>query len=298
MLVSDSDLNVLTRNQRTLSKVVSISGIGIHSGKSVTLTLCPADPNTGVVFQRMDLPGEPLIPASVDHVVNTNRSTTIGIKDAFVNTVEHVCAALKAYEVDNVLVQVSDQETPIGDGSSRVFVEMIEESGIEEQSETTSIVKIDRPVFWSKGETYLVALPHYDFRVSYSLHYPNAKLLQNQFHTITLSPEIFKEEIASCRTFSCYGEVQPLMDQGLIKGGSLENTLVIKDDAVLNPKGLHFENEMARHKLLDLIGDFSLTGLNLHAHIIGYRTGHDANIQFAKELRDSINTEKLTCQSM
>lgn len=298
MIVSDSDFKTFKRCQKTLRRKVTTTGIGIHTGAEVSMTIAPALPDTGVVFQRTDLPGMPKIPALQEYVLSTNRCTTLGLQNAFISTVEHVLAALKAYEIDNALVQVSAQEIPIGDGSSSEFVRMIEEGGIAEQDETVDIIKLEKPVHWSSGGQYLIALPHEGLRISYSLHYPHIQLLQNQFHSVLLTSEIFKNEIAPCRTFAFYEEVQPLMDSGLIKGGSLENTVVIRDEAVLNPEGPRFKNEMARHKLLDLIGDFSLSGLNLHAHILGYRTGHDANIQFVKKLCGSINTEKLTCQTM
>jgi len=262
----------------------------------VTLTLSPAKPNTGILFQRSDIPESPLIPAHVDSVVDTQRCTVIGKQGSFIGTIEHLCAALKAYEIDNVFVQVSDQELPIGDGSSQVFVDLLDEAGIEVQEVMTPIFKLNRPVHWADGDTYIMALPYEGLRFSYSLHYPNSEVLQNQFHSHLLSVEGFKNEIAPCRTFACYEEVQPLMDLGLIKGGSLENTVVIKDGSVLNKGGVRFDNEMARHKLLDMVGDLSLAGIHINAHILGHRTGHYANIQFAKELCKVLNTEELQCQ--
>ncbi len=292
MVVLDPELETLTRNQRTICRPVDYSGIGIHSGKKVTIRLCPAEPGSGVVFQRTDLPGEPVIKASVENVVDTTRSTTIGAAGVFVSTVEHVLAAVKAYGIDNLLIQVSDKEPPIDDGSSRLFVEMIEEGGIQEIDQTTPIIKIKNPVYWSRGGTHLAALPYEGFRVSYTLHYPDDKALQNQFFSSMVDPQNFKNEIAPCRTFSRYAELEYLIDRGLIKGGSMANTLVVKDDVVFSKEGLHFKNEMARHKALDLIGDLSLVGYNLYTHVIGFRTGHEANVLFAQELLNSIMTEK------
>ncbi len=243
-------------------------------------------------FQRIDLPGEPTIKASVDHVIDTTRSTTIGGLGVFVSTVEHVLAAIKAYDIDNVLIQVSDKEPPIDDGSSQIFVDMIEESGIKQQNQPAPIIKIKHPVYWSRGDAHLVALPYEGFRVSYSLHYPDDKALQNQFFSSLITPENFKNNMAYCRTFSRYAELEYLIDRGLIKGGSMANTLVVKDDVVFSKGGLHIKNEMAGHKALDLVGDLSLLGYSLYAHVIGYRTGHEANVLFAKELLNSIMTEK------
>jgi len=293
----DSNLNFSTRPQKTIKKAVSFSGIGIHSGKWVTLRLSPAKPDTGIQFKRSDIPESPLIPAHVNSVVDTRRSTTIGKQGFFVSTVEHLCAALKAYEVDNVLVEVSDQELPIGDGSAKIFVELLDEAQVVEQMATKPMIKLAAPVIWSEGDGYIIALPDECLRFSYSLHYPNSKLLQNQFYSHYLTPEGFKRDIAPCRTFSCYEEVQPLLEKGLIKGGSLENTIVVKDEVVLNQEGLRFKDEMARHKVLDMIGDFCLSGLDVKAHIIGHRTGHQANIQMGKEIRKILNTEELQCLS-
>lgn len=296
MTLGDSELGISERPQKTIRDQVSFSGIGIHSGKWVELTLSPALANTGIQFQRSDIPESPSIPAIVDSVVDTRRCTVIGKHGFCVGTIEHLCAALKAYEVDNVLVRVSDQELPIGDGSAKVFVDLIEQAGIQTQECMTPILTLNQPIYWADEKSYMMALPYDGVRFSYSLHYPNSEILQNQFHSHLLLSEDFKKEIAPCRTFACYEEVQPLMDRGLIKGGSLENTVVIKDGNILNEGGIRFENEMARHKLLDMVGDFSLTGLNIHAHIIGHRTGHQANIQFASQLCKVLKVKELQCQ--
>lgn len=288
----DPELEILTRTAHTIQKPVSYSGIGIHTGNQVTLTFIPAEVGAGVVFKRVDLPGAPIVPAKIENVCDTTRSTTIGKNGVFVCTVEHVLAAVKAYQIDNLIIEVSDNEPPIGDGSSAVFTQMIEAAGVLEQDQQIKIVKLREPVFWSRGDSHIIAVPYEGFRASYSLHYPNAKALQHQHVSFMITPEIFQREIAPCRTFSRYEEVEILIDRGLIKGGSLANNLVIKDDVVFSSGGLHFQNEMARHKLLDLVGDLSLIELDLHAHIIANRTGHEANYLFAGKLIDSITTEQ------
>lgn len=285
------DIETISRPQRTIVRPVEFSGIGIHTGKQVTLRFCPAEEDTGIVFERIDLPGRPKIPASLPFVCDTTRSTTIGQGGVFVHTIEHVLAAVKAYEIDNLLIQVSDKEPPIGSGSSDVFVEMIESSGIKEQQRSCPIVKVKQPIYWSRGQLNLIALPYDGFRVSYTLHYPESKALQNQFYSASIDAKTFKEEIAPCRTFSRYEEIEYLIDRGLIKGGSLANTIVVKGDVVFSKEGLFFTNEPARHKVLDLIGDISLIGFSLHAHIVASRTGHEANYLFAKELHKTLTLE-------
>ncbi len=279
------------RPQKTLKKPAQFSGIGLHSGQPVEMRFVPKEVGFGIQFCRTDLPERPLVPAKLENVIDTTRSTTIGVEGAHVQTVEHVLSALKAYEIDNLMIEVSDKEPPIASGGSDLFVEMIEKSGIEEQAGTVPVLHLEKPIFWSNENSHLVALPYKGLRLSYTLDYPNAKALQNQFYSVYLTPESFKREIAPCRTFSCYEEVEFLIDQGLIKGGSLDNTVIVKGEQVFSKEGLHMPEEMAAHKILDLIGDLSLSGLSLEAHLIGYRSGHDANVTFAKEILKAAEME-------
>lgn len=292
MATVNPSLEIVIRKQRTLKKTVSFSGIGIHTGQQVALRFCPAKPGTGLMFKRVDLPGQPLIPATVEYVTDTARSTSIGIKDIRIHTVEHVLAAIKAYNIHNLCIEISNIEPPIGNGSSDVFVEMIEDAGIVEQDSTVPIVKIQEPVYWSEKDIQLVALPYDGYRISYTLSYPGSPFLQAQFHSVEITPENFKNEISPCRTFSLYKEISTLIDRGLIKGGSLDNAVIIKEDAIISKGGLFFPNEMARHKLLDLIGDLSLVGFDFHAHIIAIRSGHPSNFEFAKKILNHITMEK------
>lgn len=275
---------MVTRPQRTLKKPVSFSGVGIHTGKEVQLRFCPAQAHSGIVFQRVDLPGKPTIPAAIEYVQDTSRSTTIGIGTCTVQTIEHVLAALSAYQIDNLCIQVTEGEPPIGDGSSQTFVDLIEEAGIEEQEATKAIVSLKHPVHFTSGQTHLVALPADEFRISYTLHYPNTPVIRCQYLSLSITPKNFKEQLASCRTFALYEEITYLMEHGLIRGGSLENAVVIKDNVVFSKEGLRFSDEMVRHKILDLIGDLSLVGIPFLAHVIAIRAGHSANIELGKEL--------------
>lgn len=284
-------LQTIVRKQRTLKDSTSFSGIGIHTGKEVGLRFCPAKEGTGIIFKRIDLPGQPIIPATVEYVQDTSRSTTIGVKEIRIHTVEHVLSAIKAYNIDNLCIEITSIEPPVGNGSSDVFVEMIENVGIREQEQTLPIVKIQQPVYWSERDIQLVALPYDGYRISYTLSYPGSSFLRAQYHSVIVNEENFKKEIAPCRTFSLYKEIDALISRGLIKGGSLDNAVVIKDDVILSKGGLFFPDEMARHKILDLIGDLSLIGFDFHAHVIAICSGHAANFAFARQLLTHITTE-------
>lgn len=281
-----------TRKQRTLKSPISFSGIGIHTGAIVTVRLCPSDVGTGLFFKRIDLPGKPVIPATVEYVCDTSRSTTIGVGNARIHTVEHVLAAIAAFKIDNLCIEINGIEPPVGNGSSDVFVDIIEQAGILEQEAFVPIVKINRPVYWSEGDIHLVAIPHDGYRISYTLSYPETELLKSQFQSFLIDEQTFKKEMASCRTFSLYKEVSMLMDRGLIKGGSLSNAVIIKDEVILSKEGLFFPDEMVRHKMLDMIGDLALVGFHFHAHILAIRSGHASNHAFAKKLYHYITTEK------
>ncbi len=278
------------RQQCTLKKEVSFSGIGVHTGKKVTMTFIPMPEHSGIVFQRIDLPGKPTVPAALEYVTGTARSTTIGIGECEVHTIEHVLAALSAYQIDNLCIQVSDQEPPIGDGSSRPFVKMIEEAGIEEQKATRTIVKIEKPVYLSDGPVHIVALPADEFRISYTLHYPKTPVIRSQYFSFVLTPEGFKEQVSGCRTFALYEELTMLMEHGLIRGGSLDNAVVIKDDVVLSKEGLRFPDEMVRHKVLDIVGDLSLVGFPFFAHIVAICSGHRTNVEFGQKIMESLSS--------
>ncbi len=281
-----------TRKQQTLATETTFSGIGIHTGEVVTMRFCPAKEGSGIFFKRVDLPGQPIIPATVEYVCDTSRSnTTLGVGNVRVHTVEHVLAALAAYHVDNLCIELNNIEPPVGNGSSDIFVDMIEKAGLAEQDGQMPIVKLQKPIYWSEGDIQLVAIPHAGLRISYTLNYPKSALLKAQFHSLEVNARSFKEEIAPCRTFTPYDEISWLMDRGLIKGGSLDNAVVIKDDVALSKNGLFFSDEMVRHKILDMIGDFSLVGFDFHAHVIAIRSGHASNYAFAKTLYNTITQE-------
>jgi UDP-3-O-[3-hydroxymyristoyl] N-acetylglucosamine deacetylase len=280
-----------TQKQKTIGRKVSYSGIGIHTGQEVSLSFCPAEQGSGIFFKRIDLPGQPVIPATFEYVFDTSRSTNLALNDIRIYTVEHVLAALRSYEVDNVCIELSGIEPPAGNGSSDVFVELIEQAGLVEQEAVVQKIKLKTPVYHSEGDIHIVAIPADEYRISYTLHYPKSEVLGTQFHSLLVNAENFKREIAPCRTFALYEELSYLIDKGLIKGGSLDNAVVIQEKAVISKGGLFFPDEMVRHKILDVIGDLSLVGVHFIAHIIAVRSGHTANFAFAKKLFHHISIE-------
>jgi UDP-3-O-[3-hydroxymyristoyl] N-acetylglucosamine deacetylase len=278
------------KKQRTLQRTVTAAGIGLFSGEKVSIRLCPTAGNSGIVFRRTDLPHQPILLARSEFVQGTPRCTIIGDGKDFVQTVEHLLAALRAYDIDNILIEISGCEVPIFDGSSKHFVDMIEEGGICQLADEKEVIRLKTPIFWSQGETHLIALPSEEYRISYTSHYPHSKTIGTQFYTFSLDQERFKNEIASCRTFSIYEEIAPMIEKGLFKGGSLDNAVIIKGDEVINPGGLRYPDEVVRHKVLDLIGDLSLVPPFL-AHVIAVRSGHASNNAFAKQLFNHIKME-------
>ncbi len=270
--------------ERTVQRRIAISGIGLFTGQEVHLTFSPAAPGTGILFRRMDLPHCPEIPAVLSKVISSPRCTTLATEHASIQMVEHVLSAVYALGVDNLLIEVAGPEIPSGDGSSLLFVHALEQAGIVEQSSQRKGLKIQAPISWSEGSVHLVALPADEFRVSFTLHYPQSKLIGSQFYSFVVNEKQYKEEIAPCRTFSLYEEIAPFIAKGLLKGGGLDNALVIKEDRVMNPEGARFPDEMVRHKVLDLIGDLALIGSPIAGHVIALRSGHASHIAFAKQL--------------
>lgn len=270
--------------QQTLKKEVVFSGLGIFTSTKPVVRLCPAPIGTGIVFRRVDLQGKPEVAASLENVQETPRCTCLKAGEASIHTVEHLLAALKASDIDNLVIEISGPEVPISDGSSALFVKLIHEAGVLQQEEKKEIKRLKQPLHWSQGDVHLVALPAEEYRISYTLHYPHSPYLKSQYYSVAIDREKFTNEIAPCRTFCLYEEIEPLIKSGILKGGGLENGVVIKGETVLNPEGVRFPDEMVRHKILDVVGDLSLIGFPFFAHIIAIRSGHSSNRAFAKQL--------------
>ena len=269
--------------QTTISDEAICEGIGLHTGNKTTICFKPADENTGIKFIRKDLPETPVVKADIGGVVDTARGTSLGKSDIKVHTVEHVLAAAAGLGIDNMLVELSSNEPPVVDGSALPFIEALEGAKLVRQKAPRKFFEVKEPVWVSENGSSLVALPSKDFRISFTIDY-NHSVLNSQFASVIITPESFKKKIASARTFCFLEEVEMLQKEGLIKGGSLENAVVIGDEALLNDK-LRFENEFVMHKILDLIGDLYLLGQPLKAHVIAIKSGHSLNIELVKRLK-------------
>ncbi len=271
-------------SQRTLATSASLEGTSLHTGTKVTLTMSPAPPNSGILFRRIDLDDKPFIPAVVDNVQQVERSTTIAVGSVKVHTVEHVISALTGMGVDNAIIEMNANEPPIGDGSALPYVECIKEAGIEEQDELCSVFEVRDPIHIEVGDgSLLTIVPDKTFRVSCTQVGPEGKM--TQYFSTEINPETYEREIAPARTFVFYEDVEPLLEKGLIKGGSLENAVVVRDNSILSKEPLRFENEFARHKILDVVGDLMLAGKRIMGHVICVKPGHGPNTQLARQLK-------------
>ena len=310
------DSNFNSDKQHTLAKTVSISGTGLHTGVLVDMALNPASPGFGIQFQRVDLPGKPVIKADCDLVTDVSRGTTLQVGDAKVSTVEHILAALVGMGVDNVLIEVTGPEIPIIDGSSQPFIKLIEDAGVLEQEAAKIWYSIDENIYYydEAKRVEMVALPSLNYQLTTLIDF-NSPVLGTQ-HAGLKSMRDFKTEIAPCRTFCFLHELETLLEHNLIKGGDINNAIVVVDKPVtgeemtrlakvfkrekievksegyLNNLELRFPNEPARHKLLDVVGDLALIGYPIKGRIIANRPGHSTNVEFAKKIKQYIKKNK------
>jgi UDP-3-O-[3-hydroxymyristoyl] N-acetylglucosamine deacetylase/3-hydroxyacyl-[acyl-carrier-protein] dehydratase len=269
--------------QHTLAGSASLSGTSLHTGEKVKLTLHPAPPGFGRKFKRADLPDEPTIDAKIENVKTVERSTTIAEGNVKVHTVEHVLSALAGLEVDNALIEMDANEPPIGDGSAQPYVELIKKAGIVAQQEPRSYFEVHEPLHVeTKSGSLMTIVPDSKFRVSCTQVGPGGRF--TQYYTTTITPAIYEREIAPARTFVFYEDVKELMDKGLIKGGSLQNAVVVRGESVMGKDALRFSDEFVRHKILDIVGDLALFGRRLKGHVIAVKPGHGANTDLARAL--------------
>jgi UDP-3-O-[3-hydroxymyristoyl] N-acetylglucosamine deacetylase/3-hydroxyacyl-[acyl-carrier-protein] dehydratase len=310
-------------HQRTLQNEISLTGIGLHTGQECTITFKPAPVNTGYIFVRTDIDDCPEIPALIDHVVDVLRGTTIGIGEAKVHTTEHVLAALFGLQIDNCRIELSGPEPPVLDGSAHPFAEALLSAGIAEQDEPKNYLVIDETIEYHDSEkgVDIVALPLDGLRATVMVDYKNPALGSQHSGLFDLDKE-FLREFAPCRTFCFLSEVEALANQGIIKGGDIDNAIVIVDkqldetqiqkladkvgvdashlvlgqNGILNNRELRFTNEPARHKLLDLLGDLALLGMPVKAQILAARPGHASNVEFVKQLKKYADRNKLARQ--
>ncbi len=269
--------------QHTVGKPAALTGMSLHTGEKVTLRLQPAPVDHGIKFKRKDLQDEPTIDATIANLKTVERATTIGEGSMRVHTVEHVLAALCAMGVDNAIVEMDANEPPIGDGSASPYLDVIKNAGVVPQEAPRQIFDIREPIsIETKGGSILVVLPDDKFRISCTQVGPQGRF--SQFYSTEITPAVFEREIAPARTFVFYEDVQPLMEKNLIKGGSLENAIVVRGDAVLSKEPLRFQDEFVRHKILDIIGDLSLLGHRIRGHVIAVKPGHGPNAELARAL--------------
>jgi UDP-3-O-[3-hydroxymyristoyl] N-acetylglucosamine deacetylase/3-hydroxyacyl-[acyl-carrier-protein] dehydratase len=287
--------NARVLHQQTLNRPASYSGIGLHSGNRVTMTFLPAGPNTGIRFRRMDLEGKPEIEARVENVVENNRSTTLAKGNTRIHTVEHVLAAFAGYGIDNAIVELDSNEPPIADGSSREFCKMIQTAAIVPQTERCEPYKVTTPVELQMGETEMTLFPDEGFKISCTSSDKHARF--TQFFSLELTPKTWETELADARTFCFYEEIEYLIKNGLIKGGSLENAVVIRDDAVLTTEPLRYPEEFVRHKILDIVGDLSLLGRPLRGHLIAVKPSHAANCELVRLLTAQMRRPLVAAQT-
>ncbi len=302
--------------QKTIKAPFTVSGKGLHTGIEVEMTFKPAPVGFGYRFKRVDIEGQPEIPALVENVVDTARSTVIGINDVRVGTVEHALSALYGLNIDNALIEVNGPETPILDGSSRIYVENILRVGVEEQDEDKKYFVVTKNIGYSdeENEIELITFPDENFSVNVMIDY-SSKYLRNQYASLQSLAE-YKDEIANCRTFVFLSELELLFKNNLIKGGDVDNAIIIvdrevdqkeldrltdlmnkprleiKSGGVLNNLELHFSNEPARHKLLDLLGDLALIGMPIKGKILATRPGHASNVELAKKIRQEMKRKQ------
>ena len=261
---------------------MNYSGIGLHSGNQVTMTFLPAPPNSGIRFRRVDLEGKPEIEARVENVVENNRSTTLAKGNTRIHTVEHVLATFAGYGIDNAIIELDANEPPIADGSAREYCKMIQEAGIVPQEERRETYAVTAPIELTMGETVMTLFPDEGFKISCTSADKQGRF--TQFYSTEVSPKTWENDLAHARTFCFFEEIEYLIKNGLIKGGSLENAVVIRDAAVLTTEPMRYPEEFVRHKMLDIVGDLSLLGRPLQGHLIAVKPSHAANCEMVRRI--------------
>ena len=303
-------------NQTTISKKVSLNGVGLHTGKDVSITFKPSESNTGYCFKRIDLDNQPIVDANINYVTNTERGTCLNKNNVIIQTCEHVLASLVGLEIDNVLIELDASEPPIMDGSSKYFIEALENAGIKELKEKRKEFVVKNVISYKDKESgsEITVIPADEYQVTTMVDF-GTKILGTQNASISSISE-FKDNISSCRTFSFLHEIEMLLNKGLIKGGDLNNAIVyvdkplsnstmeklkkafnkdkikVKSNGILDNLTLHYPNEAARHKLLDVIGDLALIGTKIRGKVIANKPGHFINTKFSKKMKDIIKDSK------
>ena len=270
-------------NQHTLAAPLTLSGVGLHSGDEVTLTVEPAEPNHGIVFQRTDLEGEPTVPADRYHVIPSNRGTRLKSGTAEVVTVEHLLSALRGLGVDNARIKLDAGEPPALDGSGEPFAKALQEAGFTEQDVPRAYYQVLFPVSFHEGGAAITALPSPEFRISFTIEYPDTAI-GYQSRSLEITPETYIKDLMQARTFCLRSEVEAMQEAGMGLGGSLDNAVVVDGTEVMNDGGLRYPDEFVRHKMLDLVGDLAIAGAPIRGHFIAHKTGHFHNANLLRKL--------------
>src|SRR5436190_23489521 len=271
---------VLQQQQQSLGQAVRYAGVGLHSGNRVNMAFLPAPPNTGIRFRRIDLEDKPEIEARVENVAQTNRSTSLAKGNETIQTVEHVLATFAGFRIDNAIIELDANDPPIADGSSRHYCKMIEDAGIVQQGEKREKYRVTTPLDVQTKESLVSIFPHECLKISCTSSDDQGRF--SQFLSVEITPETWRRDLANARTFCFFDEIEYLIKNGLIKGGSLENAVVIRDDAVLTTEPLRYPDEFVRHKILDMLGDLSLLGYPLAGHVVAVRPSHTVNCELAR----------------
>lgn len=271
--------------RKTLNKEIQYNGIGLHKGEEIKMKLIPAK-NGGIIFKRVDLEsGKNVISMDIENTFDLTRGTNLKNEfGAAVYTIEHFLSALYIAEITDLIVELDGNELPIGDGSARVFLEVIESVGVQELEEEVKEIEIKTPINLTVGDKHIVALPYDGYKITYTIKFDHT-FLKSQMLEVVLDMESYKNEIANARTFGFDYEIDYLKKNNLALGGTLDNAIVVKKDGILNPSGLRFEDEFVRHKILDLIGDLKVLNRPIKGHIIAIKAGHALDIEFAKLLK-------------
>jgi len=280
----------ISMKQRTILREVSISGVGLHTGGKVQLTFKPAPEDTGIVFRRMDIYGKPESKPDISQVTELVRSTTITSGHSKIHTVEHVLSALNGMGIDNVIVELDAGEPPILDGSAKFFVNLLQEAEPVEQNKERVFFQLKQPVSVTAGNRSIIALPYDGLKITCTS--ADDRGIHTQHLSIDIDPETYIAQIAPSRTFTIYEDIEELLKLGKIQGGSLDSAIVIKGDKIISKEPLRFKDEFVRHKILDILGDVTLLGMPLKAHIIAVRPGHALNAELTKELYKQMMKEK------
>ncbi|HEX7652906.1 MAG TPA: bifunctional UDP-3-O-[3-hydroxymyristoyl] N-acetylglucosamine deacetylase/3-hydroxyacyl-ACP dehydratase, partial [Verrucomicrobiae bacterium] len=274
-------------NQQTLNRSASFSGLGLHSGNRVNMTILPAPGNSGITFRRTDLEGKPEVEARVENINVTNRSTTLAKGNVKIHTVEHVLAALAGVGIDNAIIELDSNEPPIADGSARDFTAILLAAGLKELPEKKEFITLTEPIELRHGDTLMTVFPDEHFKITCTSTDKRNRF--TQFYSTEITPKLWEKELCHARTFVFFEELEYLFKNGLIKGGSLESAIVIRDDAVLTTEPLRYPEEFVRHKMIDIVGDLTLLGKPLKAHVVAVRPSHAANCELAKKIQEQLS---------